>query len=154
MASASSSTMKPLTPSSMTSGTEPRRMAITGQPQAIASIITRPNGSGQSIGNSSALAPDRKAGFCASLISPMNSTLASASSGSTHSLKYSASALSTLAATFSFTPHRPAIWIALDALLRRDAAEESEIVALLHRLRHQQLLGHAVIDGRRPAHIG
>ena len=34
----------------MTSGTEPRRQAMTGVPQAIASIITRPNGSGQSIG--------------------------------------------------------------------------------------------------------
>ena len=38
--------------------------AITGVPQAMLSIITRPNGSGQSIGNSSACAPDRNAGFC------------------------------------------------------------------------------------------
>ena len=66
--------MKPVTPSSITSGTEPRLNATTGVPQAIASIIIRPNGSGQSIGNSSAFAPDRNAGFCASLISPMNST--------------------------------------------------------------------------------
>ena len=47
--------MKPVTPCSTTSGTEPQRQAITGVPQAIASIITRPNGSGQSIGNSSAV---------------------------------------------------------------------------------------------------
>ena len=37
-------------------GTAPRRHAMTGVPQAIASIMTRPNGSGQSIGNSSAAA--------------------------------------------------------------------------------------------------
>ena len=61
MAPASSSTMNPVTPSSMTSGTAPRLNAITGVPHAIASIITRPNGSGQSIGNSSAIAPARNA---------------------------------------------------------------------------------------------
>ena len=66
--------MKPVRPSSITSGTEPRLNAITGVPQAMLSIITRPNGSGQSIGNSSACAPDRNAGFWLSLISPMNST--------------------------------------------------------------------------------
>jgi hypothetical protein len=33
-------------PSSITSGTEPERYAITGVPQAIASIITSPKGSG------------------------------------------------------------------------------------------------------------
>jgi hypothetical protein len=51
MTSSLPSTMKPVTPSSITSGTEPQRYAITGVPQAIASIITRPKGSGQSIGN-------------------------------------------------------------------------------------------------------
>src|SRR5215831_874446 len=50
IASASSSTMKPVTPFSTTSGTDPRRNAITGVPHAMASIITSPNGSGQSIG--------------------------------------------------------------------------------------------------------
>ena len=35
----------------MISGTEPLRKASTGVPHAIASIMTRPNGSGQSIGN-------------------------------------------------------------------------------------------------------
>ena len=44
----------------MISGTEPRLKAITGVPQAMASIITRPNGSGQSIGNNSAMAPLKK----------------------------------------------------------------------------------------------
>ena len=65
----------------MTSGAEPQPKPTTGVPQAIASIITRPNGSGQSIGNSSAAAPPRKAGFWASPISPMYSISGSSSSG-------------------------------------------------------------------------
>src|SRR3974377_753098 len=52
-----SSTMKPVMPSSTTSGAEPRLNAITGVPQAIASIMTRPNGSGQSIGTNNVIAP-------------------------------------------------------------------------------------------------
>ena len=43
-------TMIPLTPSSITSGTAPKRVAMTGVPQAIDSIITSPNGSSHSIG--------------------------------------------------------------------------------------------------------
>ncbi len=73
--------MNPVSPGSTTSGTEPRLNAITGVPHAIASIMTRPNGSGQSIGISSPTAPDRKSGFCASLISPISSTPPSASIG-------------------------------------------------------------------------
>jgi hypothetical protein len=38
---------------------EPARLQITGVPQAIASTITSPNGSGQAIGKSSARAPPR-----------------------------------------------------------------------------------------------
>ena len=59
----SSSTTKPVTPSSTISETEPRLKAITGVPHAIASIITRPNGSGQSIGTSRAIAPLRNSDF-------------------------------------------------------------------------------------------
>ena len=44
--------MKPVRPCSMTSGTEPWRMAITGVPQASDSIMTSPNGSGHWMGNS------------------------------------------------------------------------------------------------------
>ena len=55
--------MKPVSPWSTISGTEPQRQATTGVPQAMASIITRPNGSGQSIGNSSAWALPRNADF-------------------------------------------------------------------------------------------
>jgi len=70
----SSSTMKPVSLSSITSGTEPRLNAITGVPQLIASIITKPNGSGQSIGINRPTAPERKAGFSRSPISPIIST--------------------------------------------------------------------------------
>jgi hypothetical protein len=42
--------MKPVTPSRTTSGTEPRRKATTGVPQAMASIITSPKGSSHRIG--------------------------------------------------------------------------------------------------------
>ena len=66
--------MNPVRLSSITSGTEPRLKAITGVPHAMLSIITSPNGSGQSIGNNSPCAPDRKAGYWLSLISPINST--------------------------------------------------------------------------------
>ena len=58
----------------MISGTEPRLNATTGVPQAMASIITRPNGSGQSIGTSRPIAPLRKSDFSRSLISPIYST--------------------------------------------------------------------------------
>jgi hypothetical protein len=50
-------------PCSITSATDPLRYAIVGVPEAIASIITRPKGSGQSIGNKSASALPRKAGL-------------------------------------------------------------------------------------------
>ena len=47
---------------------------MTGVPQAMASIITRPKGSGQSIGKRSAVALPRNAAFSRSPISPTNST--------------------------------------------------------------------------------
>ena len=62
-ASASLSTIKPVTPSSTISGTEPRLEAMTGVPQAMASIITKPKGSGQSIGKIRAEAFPRKSFF-------------------------------------------------------------------------------------------
>ena len=51
--------------------------------QAAASIRANPNGSGQSIGNNSAIASPRKACFWLSPISPTNSTRRSSSSGFT-----------------------------------------------------------------------
>jgi hypothetical protein len=47
---------------------------MTGVPQAIASIITRPNGSGQSIVTMSPSAPLKNSDFSWSAISPMYST--------------------------------------------------------------------------------
>src|SRR5579862_1114690 len=81
-ASSMVSTMAPVMPSSMTSGTEPQRKASTGVPHAMASIMDNPNGSGQSMGNNSACASPRNCVFCSSLISPMNSTPGPRSSGS------------------------------------------------------------------------
>src|SRR5258706_11339417 len=75
-ASASPSTTKPVTPSSTTSATEPDRNAITGVPHAMASIITRPKGSGQSIGNSKAEAPARNFCLAASSTSPISRMVA------------------------------------------------------------------------------
>jgi hypothetical protein len=72
-ASSMECTTKPEARSSMISGAEPWRQAMTGVPADIASIMTRPKGSGQSIGNSSARALPRKRCFCCSSISPTNS---------------------------------------------------------------------------------
>ena len=64
--------------------------AITGVPQAMASIITSPNGSGQSIGKSRACALPRNSSLSRSSISPTNSTSGSrSSSGSISASKYS-----------------------------------------------------------------
>jgi hypothetical protein len=76
-----------VTPWSMISETEPRRKARTGVPHAIASIMAKPNGSGQSIGNKSACASPRNSVLLRSLISPMNSTSGSLSSGAIFSRK-------------------------------------------------------------------
>jgi len=54
--SASSRHRKPVRRCSTTSGAAPSGKASTGVPQASASIITMPNGSGQRIGTSSARA--------------------------------------------------------------------------------------------------
>jgi hypothetical protein len=56
------------------SATAPQGRAIIGVPQAIASIIARPNGSGQSIVNSRAIALPRNSLFSDSPISPIYST--------------------------------------------------------------------------------
>ncbi len=114
-ACSSDSTMKPVTPGSTTSGTEPQFHAITGVPQAIDSIMTKPKGSGQQIGNSSALALPRNSDLSASPISPTNSTRGSSSSGLTTDSKYAASALSTFAAILSGMPAWCAIRIATSA---------------------------------------
>jgi len=64
-----------------------RRYAMTGVPQAIASIITSPKGSGQSIGNSSAAALERKSCLPRSSISPASWICSPSISGLSCSLK-------------------------------------------------------------------
>ena len=65
----------------MISGTDPRLKAMTGVPHAKASIMTRPNGSGQLIGMIKPIAPLRNSDFSRSLISPIYSTKGRLSSG-------------------------------------------------------------------------
>ena len=67
------SLMIPVTPLTMISGTEPRRSATTGVPQAMASITTRPNGSSQQIGNSIAQARDSRSRLAAASATPNSS---------------------------------------------------------------------------------
>jgi hypothetical protein len=69
------------------SGTERERNAMTGVPHAIASIMTRPNGSGQSMGKSSAAAPARNGCFASSFTSPMSLIWVRSFCGSSRSLK-------------------------------------------------------------------
>ena len=56
--------MNPVSPSATTSGTEPLAQATTGVPQAMASVMTRPKGSGHWIGNSNAAALASSSVFC------------------------------------------------------------------------------------------
>ena len=60
---------------------------MTGVPHAIASIMTRPNGSGQSMGKSSAAAPARNGCFASSFTSPMSLIWVRSFCGSSRSLK-------------------------------------------------------------------
>jgi hypothetical protein len=66
--------MIPVTPSTTTSGTDPRRIATTGVPHAIASIMTRPNGSSQQIGNSITQARDSRSRLAIASATPKIST--------------------------------------------------------------------------------
>ena len=90
-ASSTEPTTSPVTPWSTTSGTEPFGHAMTGVPHDIDSIIARPKGSGQSIGNSSAVALPRKAGLRTSSSSPMNSTDSPSISGAMRSRQWRSS---------------------------------------------------------------
>ena len=80
-------------------------------PRAAASIITSPNGSGQSMGKSSAEAPPRNSSLCSSAISPTNS-ISPVISGRMWPSKYSSSTVSILAAIFKGWWLRRAISIA------------------------------------------
>ena len=139
----SSSTMKPVTPSSMTSGTEPRLNAMTGVPHAMASIITSPNGSGQSIGTSSAIAPLRNSGFV--LVGDLADVfdIRAVDQRLDLLLEIVLVGLVDLGRDLQRNAalRRDADG-AVDALFRRDTAEESEI-SRLDRLRRQQFFRQA-----------
>ena len=113
---------------------------MTGVPQAIASIITSPNGSGQSIGTSSAIAPLRNADLSLSPISPMYSTYGEVNSRMDLFLVVVAIRPVDLCGNFEWN----AAMLgnadrAIDALLGRDASEESEVMGL-YRHRDDQIL--------------
>ena len=74
-------TTNPDSPFFITSGIDPQRNATTGVPHAIASIMTNPNGSGQSTGNRNAAALPMNSFLSCSPISPTHSTSGSANSG-------------------------------------------------------------------------
>ena len=143
----SSSTMKPVTPSSTISGTAPRLNAITGQPQAMASIMTMPKGSGQSMGTSKAMAPLRKFCFCASSISPMNSTPGCGEKGRDILAEVIFVGAIDFCGDFQRQPAAAGdVNGDVRALLRRDATEKSEI-ARRRRLRPQPVDRQAMMHG-------
>ena len=86
-AASTSSTRKPVTPCSISSGIEPRRNAITGVPQAIASTTLNPNGSSNPIRCSSARAPPSTAERSSGPTAPMKRTRSPSIRGSTSSSK-------------------------------------------------------------------
>src|SRR5439155_488413 len=63
--------IQPGSKEAITAGTGPRGLAMTGVPQAIALVITRPKGSSQSIGNRTVFARRRRFTFSSWVISPM-----------------------------------------------------------------------------------
>ena len=114
--------MIPLRPCSITSGTAPQRVAITGVPQAIDSIITRPNGSSHSIGKSVARAFWSNSTFSPWVTSPMY-WIWSERYGATNSSKYCRSSGSRFfPAIFSGSPAVTATsiarWQPLSGLIR------------------------------------
>src|SRR5262245_3942634 len=146
-----SSTMKPVSPSSMISGTEPRLNAITGVPHAIASIIVRPNGSGQSIETRRADRPAEEIRFL-SIVDLVNIV----DERETHQrldLLFEIVAIDLVDLGCNLDRQSGALGNtdgAVDAFLRRNATEKRKIV-WLHRLRRQQLRGQTVIDRLDPA---
>ena len=145
----------PVTPCSTTSGTEPCGQAITGVPHDIASIIASPNGSGQSIGNSSATALPRKAGFSASPSSPTYSMNVPSTSGAMR-----CAPVGFVGAVDLGGDAQPLARAARDgdralqALFRRDAAEEGEVVAARGRIERADVRGQAVVHGGDPVRAG
>ena len=120
--------MKPVTPSSTISGIAPLSQAMTGVPQAIASITTSPNGSGQSIGNNSAAALPRKAAFSASPISPIYSTSIAVDQRLDRVVEIGAIVVADLGGDLELQPGPPGdLDGAVGPLVARQPAEEGEV---------------------------
>ena len=98
-----------MTPSSTTSGTEPWRIATTGVPQAMASIITSPNGSGHVMGKRNACACANSSRLRSSLTSPSYTIWSPSMCGSTFSSKYSRYGSCSTPAMMSLWPSRLAV---------------------------------------------
>ncbi len=149
------STMKPVTPSSITSGTEPQRKAITGVPQAIASIITSAEGFGPVDREQQGARIAEEFGLSAivDLADECRRRLGVlATSGAMTSSQYSRSTLSILAAILQ----RHA-GCGGDALSRGQAASRARCgrgtrgsPVLAVERRRQQVVGQAVMDRCRP----
>ena len=150
IAASSVSATKPVTPSSMTSGTAPRRKATTGVPQAMASIMTRPNGSGQSIGKSNAAAFFSRSVLASSLTSPTSRMWSPSISG-----------LEPILVVARFRPRDLGCHVQRDfgdlgqadsnlrTFVSRQSTKKREIATgAITRL--QELAGHAVVDRRQP----
>src|SRR5215472_14590376 len=131
MAPLTSSTTKPVSPSSTISGAEPRLKAITGVPQAIASIMTRPNGSGQSIGTNNVIAPLKNSDLSRSLISPIYSQFFAGQNRL--DLLFEVILVGFVHLGGNLERHAAMLGNAdgeIDALFRRDAAQKCEIRGL------------------------
>ena len=143
----------PVTPGLMTSGTDPHGRAMTGVPHASASIIARPNGSGQSIVKSNASAPPRNSLFCTSSISPMYSIIG----GLMRGLITSVEVLLVDGVDFGRDLERHSrserdLDRNVDTFFGRYPSDESEILSALS-VEAKQVARHAVMHRRDPIHL-
>ena len=125
--------MNPVSPSAITSGTDPRGWAITGVPHAMDSVITSPKGSSQSIGNSTPLDRDIRSAFSCTEISP-STTVPSGRIGSTSRFQCSSSSGSAIftartRGTPAFAAAWTARWAPLSTLARPTKSTKSSLSA-------------------------
>ena len=144
-------TITPFTPSCSISFTEPRAKATTGVPQAKASIITSPNGSGQLIGNCSARVAQEFLLLVVVDLADIFDKRACRDQRCQHRFVIFAVRGIRLGGDVERDSRRVGDGDGfLRPFLRRDAAEECQIFARLLVLR-EQVAGQAVIDGGHPS---
>src|ERR1700761_5535063 len=160
--SAGSSRMNPVTPSATTSGTEPRFSATTGVPQAMASIITMPNGSSPRAGDIRQGARPARLRFGhppGQLLLGPPVRLTDEADALAQPGRYLSpevrqfGRLLELAGQQDGPPSRAGrVDSQVSALVRAEPAEEEHIVVLV---RPERELGHAdcVVDGATPGHL-